>query len=153
MTFRIFCLAFNDGESIPRQYTCDGADISPALQWEDAPSNTISFALIVQDPDAPGGDWTHWVLYNISPDRQSLPEAYSSEESSLNGVKQGRNSWHQIKYGGPCPPSGTHRYFFTLYALDSFLEIETGASQQELVIAMQSHILAQTQLMGTYTRK
>lgn len=153
MTFRIYSPAFDDGEPIPLSYTCDGADISPALQWEGAPSETKSFALIVHDPDAPVGDWTHWVLYNIPPGRQSLPESFSFEGKSPDGIQQGRNSWHQIKYGGPCPPSGTHRYFFTLYALDSLLELEVGASKQELMIAMQPHILAHTQLMGTYTRK
>ena len=153
MSFRIHSPDFQEGSSIPSKFTCDGSDISPTLQWEDPPANTKSFTLIIHDPDAPAGDWTHWLLYNIPSDKQSLLESFPSEINLPDGMRQGRNSWHQTKYGGPCPPSGTHRYFFTLYALDTFLEQEGGADRQEVLAAMRSHILAQAQLIGTYCRK
>ena len=153
MSFRIYSPDFQEGSSIPSKFTCDGSDISPTLQWEDPPINTKSFTLIIHDPDAPAGDWTHWVVYNIPSDKQYLVESFPSEINLPDGMRQGRNSWHQTKYGGPCPPSGTHRYFFTLYALDTFLELEGGADRQEVLAAIQSHILAQAQMIGTYCRK
>jgi len=153
VSFRIYSPDFQEGSSIPSKFTCDGSDISPTLQWEDPPINTKSFTLIIHDPDAPAGDWTHWVLYNIPSDKQYLVESFPSEINLPDGMRQGRNSWHQTKYGGPCPPSGTHRYFFTLYALDTFLELEGGADRQEVLAAIQSHILAQAQMISTYCRK
>ena len=141
--------AFSHNETIPEQYTCDGANISPALQWSDIPEHTNSFALIVEDPDAPAKVWVHWVLFNIPPTTQSLFEntthgPFLQGATDFNG-KQG--------YGGPCPPSGTHHYHFTLYALDTLLDLPAGARKQELIKAMQGHILEQTTLIGTYQRK
>jgi len=153
LVFRIYSPDFSEGSTIPIKFTCDGSDIAPSLLWENPPANSESYTLIVHDPDAPGGDWIHWVVYNIPASKRSLSETSSSEVTYPDGMHQGRNSWHQTKYGGPCPPSGTHRYFFTLYALDSILDMEGGANYQEVMAAMQSHILAQATSMGTYSRK
>jgi Raf kinase inhibitor-like YbhB/YbcL family protein len=141
--------AFSHNGAIPSEYTCDGANISPALKWSDAPQNCNSFALIVDDPDAPGKIWVHWVLFNIPNTTQSLHENTDSGPfiqgaTDFNG-KQG--------YGGPCPPNGTHHYHFTLYALDNFLNLPAGASKEQVLQAMKGHILAQTTLIGTYQRK
>lgn len=143
---------FNQGELIPRKYTCDGDDISPPLQWSGFPGGTKSFALICDDPDAPVGTWDHWVLYNISAKMSALPEGVSSDADLSDGSRNGRNSWGQLGYGGPCPPGGTHRYFFKLYALDSVLGLASGASKYQLLRAMEGHILAQAELMGRYSR-
>lgn len=143
---------FNKGELIPRKYTCDGDDISPPLQWSDFPGGTKSFALICDDPDAPVGTWDHWVLYNIPAKMSALPEGVSSDADLSDGSRNGRNSWGQLGYGGPCPPGGTHRYFFKLYALDSVLGLASGASKYQLLRAMEGHILAQAELMGRYSR-
>jgi len=153
MAFQISSPDFLQGQPIPRKFSCEGMDISPRLNWKDAPGGTASFALIVNDPDAPAGDWVHWILYNIPADSDELAEGIPGEKVLKNGALQGRNSWHQVRYGGPCPPSGTHRYFFRLYALDCRLKLEAGAERQELLRAMQGHILGQAELMGTYTRK
>jgi Raf kinase inhibitor-like YbhB/YbcL family protein len=144
--------AFSEGAAIPEKYSCDGEDISPALEWSNPPDGTQSFALIMDDPDAPLGDWVHWVLYNIPANVRSLPENISSDAALPDGSQHGTNGWKDYGYGGPCPPRGTHRYFFKLYALDSLLDAEPGLSKQKLLDAMQGHILAEGQLMGTYTR-
>jgi Raf kinase inhibitor-like YbhB/YbcL family protein len=152
MSFQISSPEFKEGQPIPRKFSCDGLDTSPQLNWKDAPAGTSSFTLIANDPDAPAGDWVHWVLYNIPVEASKLSEGVPAEKEFQDGTMQGRNSWHQIRYGGPCPPGGTHRYYFTLYALDCRLKLEAGAERREVLFAMQGHILAQAKLMGTYTR-
>lgn len=145
--------AFPEGGKIPARYTCDGQDVSPALTWDEPPVGTQSLALIVDDPDAPVGVWTHWVLFNLPSDSRELPEAVPSQEQLPSGALQGRNDFGNIGYGGPCPPpGGPHRYRFTLYALDQSLDLKTGASKKQVLDAMQGHILAQGQLTGTYER-
>jgi Raf kinase inhibitor-like YbhB/YbcL family protein len=144
--------AFADGEAIPAQYTCDQADISPPLEWEGAPASTVSYALIMDDPDAPVGTWVHWVVYDLTRDVQILPEDVSDGPELAGGGVHGTNSWSSTGYGGPCPPSGTHRYFFKLYALDVVLGTGPGLTKNELLHEIEGHILAQTQLVGTYSR-
>jgi Raf kinase inhibitor-like YbhB/YbcL family protein len=149
MNFELTCTAFAAGEPIPAKYTCDGADISPPLAWSDPPQGTQSLALIMDDPDAPVGTWDHWLLFNIPADTPDLPEQASPPSGSVDG----KNSWGRMGYGGPCPPRGTHRYFFKLYALDSTLDLQSGADKAKLLQAMERHILAQAELMGTYARQ
>lgn len=145
--------AFEPEGAIPRKFTCDGEDISPPLEWEGVPNDAESLALILDDPDAPRGTWVHWVVYNLEPGLTGLPEgAVARADGRPMGV-QGRNDFRRNNYGGPCPPSGpAHRYFFKLYALDTVLDLEAGATKAELEAAMQGHTLAQGQLMGTYGR-
>ena len=145
--------AFADGNPIPTRHTCDGADVSPPLQWSDAPAGAKSFALICDDPDAPVGDWVHWVIYGLPAATTALPEKIAPSETLPNGARQGVNDFRRVGYGGPCPPPGKpHRYFFKLYALDAELPRQSRASKADLLRAMQGHILAQAQLMGTYQR-
>lgn len=145
--------AFANGQSIPKKYTCDGEDISPPLKWMNAPKETKSFALISDDPDAPAGTWVHWVIFNIPADVSELKENLPKTESVLGKAKQGINDFEKIGYGGPCPPSGKpHRYFFKLYALDTELNLSGKVKKEDLVKAMQGHILAEGQIMGTYQR-
>lgn len=136
--------AFEHNTSIPKKYTCQGEDISPPLNISDIPEATISLALIVDDPDAPMGTWDHWLIWNINPVNQI-------EEDSALGI-QGQNSWRRNDYGGPCPPRGTHRYFFKLYALDLELNLPEGATKNELENAMKGHIIEQTELIGLYQK-
>jgi Raf kinase inhibitor-like YbhB/YbcL family protein len=145
--------AFDDGGAIPAQYTCDGQDLSPPLEWSGPPSGTESFALIVDDPDAPSGTWVHWVIYDLPAETRQLPEDVPAEDRLANGGVQGTNSWPKTGYGGPCPPGGTHHYFFKLYALDIMLGAEPGLGKVELLAAMEGHVLTQTQLVGTYARQ
>jgi Raf kinase inhibitor-like YbhB/YbcL family protein len=145
--------AFEPGGAIPEKYTCTGEDVSPALQWSDPPSTTASFALIVDDPDAPGNTWVHWVLYDLPADARGLPESVSAEPQLAGGGVHGNNSWGRLGYGGPCPPSGTHRYFFKLYALDTNLDLAAGAPKEQVTQAMEGHILAQAELLGTFTHQ
>lgn len=145
---RLSSSAFTHGQTIPKRYTCDGQDLIPPLQWEGAPAGTQSFVLIMDDPDAPMGTWDHWVVYDI-------PATVSAiEEGTPPPGKVGRNSWGRTDYGGPCPPPGpAHRYFFRLYALDvPSLGLPQGASKDQVLKAMQGHILAQAELMGMYRR-
>lgn len=137
--------AFEHNQLMPRKFTCDGEDISPALEIRDVPPQAQSLALIVDDPDAPMGTWVHWVAYDI-------PVVSRIEENSIPG-KQGNNNFGRKDYGGPCPPSGTHRYFFKLYALDKKLEAGEGLDKQGLEKAMQGHILGNAELMGLYKRQ
>lgn len=141
--------AFAGGEPIPVRYSCDGEDISPPLAWSDPPEDTQSLALIMDDPDAPGGTWDHWIVFNIPADMRALPEAVSAGNVS---AKFGKNSWGRNNYGGPCPPGGTHRYFFKLYALDTSLGLDKNANKGQVLAAMNGHILAETELMGTFSR-
>ena len=153
MPFELTSTAFAPGEPIPQKYTCDGEDISPPLQWSDPPQGTQSFALICDDPDAPIGTWVHWVLYNLPAEARALPEVVPPDAELPDGSRHGQNGWRKLGYGGPCPPSGTHRYFFKLYALDTVLDLAAGASKKQVLQAMEGHILAQTELMGVYTRQ
>jgi Raf kinase inhibitor-like YbhB/YbcL family protein len=145
--------AFVEGGMIPSKYTCDERDISPPLEWKDVPDETKSFALICDDPDAPGGTWVHWVIYNMPSNMSRLDENAKPEPESENGIIQGNNSWSKTGYGGPCPPSGTHRYYFKLYALDSMLSLKPKASKEQLLKAMKGHVLTEAQLIGKYKRK
>ena len=144
--------AFTEGGMIPAKYTCDGQDISPPLEWENAPTVTKSFAIISDDPDAPVGIWVHWVIYNIPPTIKELPENLPPHKIIENGAQQGTNDFRKIGYGGPCPPRGAHRYYFKLYALDKVLDSEPGLTKTQLLKAMEEHVLAQGQLMGRYQR-
>jgi Raf kinase inhibitor-like YbhB/YbcL family protein len=144
---------FASGDLIPRKYSCDGDDVSPPLAWEDVPQNAASLALIVDDPDAPAGTWVHWVLFNIPADTRALQEDFPAEAKLADGSAHGANSWKRMGYGGPCPPGGTHRYFFKLYALDAMLDLAAGVTKQDVLDAMEGHVLAQGELMGTFSRK
>ena len=146
MVIKIASTAFAEGEMIPKKYTCDGDDISPPLQISDVPENTKSLALIMDDPDAPVGVWDHWIVFNIPASISQISEGEEPQGTP------GKNSWGRTGYGGPCPPSGTHRYFFKLYALDTMLDLEPGASKKKVLKAMEGHILAQGELMGKYKR-
>ena len=141
--------AYSEGDAVPVQYTCDGDNVSPPLAWSGVPEGTVSFALVFDDPDAAG--WVHWALFNIPADTRSLAEGQPADAELPDGSRHGANSWGRSDYGGPCPPSGTHRYVFKLYALDSELELAAGASKAELMAAMEGHILGQTELNGTCT--
>jgi Raf kinase inhibitor-like YbhB/YbcL family protein len=138
--------------NIPAHYTCDGDDVSPPLQWGNAPPGTRSLVLIADDPDAPGGTFTHWVLFNIPPHVTELPEDVRRDETLPNGACQGRNDFDRIGYGGPCPPGGTHRYYFRLYALDIRLDLAPGATQAMVIAALRGHVLAETGVVGRYSR-
>ncbi len=151
-TMKLVSSAFSEGGMIPSQYTCDGKDISPPLSWSEVPEGTKSFALICDDPDAPMGTWVHWVIYNIPDTTRQLPEAVPTTERLQDGSFQGKNDFKRFGYGGPCPPGGTHRYFFKLYALDTMLDLKPGATKAQLLEAMKGHILAEAQLMGKYGR-
>jgi len=145
---------FAEGRPIPEKYTCDGADISPPLKWTNIPQGAKSLALVCDDPDAPAGTWVHWVLYELPPAVTEMPEGVPTTETIFNGAKQGVNDFKRIGYGGLCPPrGGPHRYFFKLYALDAELQLKAKATKKDLLRAMEGHILAEGQLMGTYKRK
>ena len=138
--------AFIHNALMPKQYTCNGQNISPALKWSGAPTGTQSYVLIVDDPDAPMGTWVHWLLFNIPATLTHLDEATKTPVGAISG----KNSWNQEGYGGPCPPSGTHRYFFKLYALDSKLTINSNVNKQDILNAMQNHIMDTSELIGLY---
>jgi len=144
---------FKAGEMIPDKYTCDGPDVSPPLSWSNPPAGTKCFALISDDPDAPVGTWVHWIAWNIPGDARSLAENIPKKDSLPDGTKQGTTDFRRIGYGGPCPPSGTHRYFFKLYALGTTLNLPGSTTKKDLEKAMQGHILAQAELMGKYRRR
>jgi len=153
MSFQISSSAFSEGEMIPKKFTCDGPDVSPQLSWNGAPTSTHSFALIMDDPDAPVGTWVHWVLYNLPADTKELPEGVEKKEQLANGALQGRNDFRKVGYGGPCPPPGKpHRYFFKLYALDANLDLKAGATKADVERAMKGHVLGQAQIIGRYGR-
>jgi len=153
MTLSISSPGFQEGERIPAKYTCQGQDISPQLDWSGVPKEAKSLALIMDDPDAPGGIFTHWVIFNIPPDSLKLPEAVPTEPQLPGSARQGKNDFGTIGYSGPCPPPGRpHRYRFTIYALDKQLDLKAGASKEQLIEAMGGHILNQARLTGTYQR-
>jgi Raf kinase inhibitor-like YbhB/YbcL family protein len=150
MPFRLTTTAF-PGAVIPAKYACDGVDVSPAVAWHDPPKGTQSFALIADDPDAPAGTWVHWVIYDVPAGSLALPEDIPKERELPDGTRQGRNDFGKIGYNGPCPPKGTtHRYCFKLYALDTKLDLKTGASKGELERNMKGHVLAQTELVARF---
>jgi Raf kinase inhibitor-like YbhB/YbcL family protein len=146
--------AFAEGAAISAKYTCDAKNVSPPLKWSGVPAGSKSLALIVDDPDAPSGTWVHWVLYDLPASVSELSEDIAKGQFVAGGAKQGLNDFKQLGYGGPCPPHGKpHRYFFKLYALDSLLDLKPGMTKKDLEAAMEKHILAQAQLIGTYQRK
>lgn len=151
-TMKLTSSAFNEGGMIPDKYTCDGADVSPPLKWNSLPDGTKSLALICDDPDAPVGTWVHWVYFDIPAKTDALPENISPDEHPDSGGIQGINDFRRIGYGGPCPPGGTHRYYFKLYALDTLLNLSPGATKSQVLKAMEHHIIDRTQLMGKYLR-
>lgn len=150
MTLNISSAAFTAGQGIPSQYTCKGKGISPPLAWTGAPAGAKSMALIMDDPDAPMGTFVHWVVYNLPASSGGLPEAVPAGTKLADGTMQGSNSAGKTGYTGPCPPLGTHRYFFKLYALDVVLELGPGANKEQLLKAMEGHTLSQGELMGTF---
>ncbi len=147
-SFALSSPAFGQGGPIPSKYSCNGDDISPPLAWGEPPAGTKSLALIVDDPDAPGGTWVHWVVFNIPLEFHELAEGMQGADAA---VTVGENSWGRSDYGGPCPPSGTHRYFFKLYALDAALDLDKSAGKKQVLAAMEGHVLAEADLMGTFS--
>jgi Raf kinase inhibitor-like YbhB/YbcL family protein len=153
MDFELTSPAFQASGPIPRQFTCEGLDRSPALIWTEPPAGTQSFSLIMDDPDAPKGTWVHWVLYDIPATIRELHENVTKEKELSNGARQGRNDFRSIGYGGPCPPKGpAHRYCFKLYALDAKTGLRPGATKADLERAIGGHILAEATLIGRYQR-
>lgn len=152
MPLNITSKAFQQGQIIPKEYTCDGEDKSPPLEWKNVPENAGSLALISDDPDAPSGTWVHWVAYNIPVSRNNFEEDVPAVEKLEDGTTQGENDFRKIGYGGPCPPGGTHRYFFRIYALDKELNLDPGLTKKELLNKIQGHILDHGELMGKYSR-
>ncbi|MDQ3252789.1 MAG: YbhB/YbcL family Raf kinase inhibitor-like protein [Acidobacteriota bacterium] len=155
MAMQLTSSAFEEGQLIPAKYTCDGEDISPRLKWMGVPAEAVSLALIVEDPDAPSGTFDHWILFNLPPTEIELPEGVPATETLENGARQGQNGRGEVGYMGPCPPpeTGTHRYFFKLYALDAELGKKAKATKAEVLSAMEGHILDEASLMGTYNRE
>jgi len=141
-----------DGGLIPVKFTCDGEDVSPGLAWSDIPADTESLAIVCDDPDSPVGTWIHWVLFNIPGEVAHLEGGIQPVEKLDNGAIHGINDFRTLGYGGPCPPNGSHRYFYRLYALDTFLDLKPGCSKADLMEAMKGRILAQVSLMGKYGR-
>lgn len=153
MSFGLEIPAFKNGEPIPRKFTCTGVGVSPPLRWVNPPRGCHGFALILDDPDAPLGTFTHWLIWNIPPGATDLPEGLPRKSSLDNGARQGSNDYNRIGYNGPCPPAGApHRYFFRLYALDALLDVRPGAGRSELERALKPHIVAETEFMGTFRR-
>ena len=152
MAVTITSSAFSEGSLIPLLYTCDDLNISPPLEWKSSRVGE-SWALICDDPDAPSGIWTHWIIFNLPPQTPSLPEHIMGREELENGALQGVNSWGAIGYRGPCPSRGVHRYFFKIYLLDTMLDLPAGSTHQELLKAIDRHLLDQGQLMGIYFRE
>jgi len=156
MTLSLNSGVFNEGGVVPSKYTCEGDDVAPPLEWDGVPENAQSLVLIVDDPDAPDPEaprmtWVHWVVYNLPPDVRGLPEGATADMLPV-GTKQGLNDWKNIGYGGPCPPIGRHRYFFKLYVLDTILENLSSPTKLEVEAAMQGHVIAQAELVGTYKK-
>jgi len=146
-------VAFTEGGPIPAKYTCDGKNVSPPLKWSGVPENAKALVLIVDDPDAPSGTWVHWVLYGLPPTATALAEDVTQSQYTPAGARHGLNDFRRLGYGGPCPPPGKpHRYFFKLYALDAALDLKPGLTNKDVERAIEQHVLAQAQLMGTYKR-
>lgn len=153
MSMKIESPAFKEGGMIPEKYTCDGENISPPVNWSNIPRDTRYLAIIMDDPDAPSGDFVHWIIYNISAETHGLQEGITSTRNLPDSAMLGTNSYHSISYMGPCPPSGTHRYQLKLYALDTILQMDSGANKGELLEAMEGHIIGQAMLTGKFARK
>jgi Raf kinase inhibitor-like YbhB/YbcL family protein len=153
MAITVTSSAFEEGGMIPARYTADGQDISPPLKWEGLPEGTKSIVLISDDPDAPMKTWVHWVMWNIPPEVKELPENIPPDAELSDGSKQGITDFNRHGYGGPAPPSGTHRYYVKVYALDTKLELPETSRKRDLLKAMEGHILAEGQLMGKYKRR
>lgn len=153
MTLKVTSPAFEHNGMIPSKYTADGADISPPIRWQDIPDGTKSIAIICDDPDAPMGTWVHWLVWNIPPTVYGMDEAVRPDAVLDKGICQGTTDFGRIGYGGPAPPSGTHRYFFKVYALDTKLDLVADSVKPELEAAMEGHILAEGELVGKYARK
>ena len=156
MTLRLTSTAFSDHQAIPRKFTCEGEDVSPQLVWSGIPTGSKSLALIVDDPDAPDPAapkmvYVHWLLYNLPPDSRGLPENVADGDLP-EGTRQGLNDWERTGYGGPCPPIGRHRYFHKLYALDTVLPDLDNPTKQQLLAAMEGHVIAETEIVGTYQK-
>lgn len=155
-TLRLQSTSFKDGQMIPDQHTCKGKDISPELYWKGPPAGTQSFAILCEDPDAPLQNWVHWVIFNIPMKMDTgknvyeLAEGFPKVEKTMQGIVQGANDFSKIGYDGPCPKNGSHRYYFKLYALDSFLNLKAGISRAQFLKAIEGHVLAWTQIMGLY---
>lgn len=145
--------AFADGDAIPVRYSCQGEDISPPLSWDGVPPGARSLALICDDPDAPMGAWVHWVAFDIPPELRALEEGVPAAERVEGRARQGMNDFGKVGYGGPCPPAGTHRYFFRLYALDKKLGFKGGVTKARLLKEMKGHVLAEGTLVGTYRKQ
>jgi Raf kinase inhibitor-like YbhB/YbcL family protein len=153
MGIKIISEVFDEGNMIPETYTCDNINISPSLRWDTLPERTISFAILCEDPDAPVGIWTHWIVFNIPPNVMELPAGLKKEEKLENGITQGINDFGYAGYGGPCPPSGpAHRYFFRIYALDTTLNLGPRVKRDEFLKALNENILDEGHLMGLYKR-
>lgn len=153
MALQLTSRAFEAGGAIPRRFTCDGEDVSPPLEWRDAPTAAASFVLVVDDPDAPRATWVHWLLYDLPAGFVELPDGVPPDRQLGSGARQGVNDFRKVGYGGPCPPPGpAHRYFFRLYALDVKLGLRAGARRAELEQAMKGHVMDQAELMGRYGR-
>ena len=150
--FKVKSSAFNHEEKIPSKHSCDGIDVSPRLNWENSPENTKSFVLIFDDPDAPMGTWDHWILFNIPANVNQLEENFLVKNSDIDEIKAGKNDFGKLEYGGPCPPGGTHRYFFKLYAIDTYLDLPEGVKKDVVMEAIEGHIIDKAELMGKYTR-
>jgi len=150
--FQLSSPAFENKGKIPSKFTCKGEDVSPPLEWKDAPTGVVSYALIMDDPDAPVGTWIHWVIFNIPGLATSLGEGIEPGQDVLDGAIQGKSSWGRNQYNGPCPPAGEHRYFFKLYALDIELNLKGNASKADVIQAIQGHTLGMAELMGVFSR-
>jgi Raf kinase inhibitor-like YbhB/YbcL family protein len=154
MSLKIVSRAFAHDKFIPDKYTCNGHNVSPPLEWTDVPHAAKELVLIVDDPDAPSGTFVHWLLYGLQPTQSELDEDISTETASLpNGMRQGMNGFQKLGYAGPCPPSGTHRYYFHLYAVDSNLNLPPGAKREQVDQAIKNHVLEEAELMGYYAKK
>ena len=153
VALEVISAGFGNAKSMSDKYTCDDVDISPPLEWKNAPAGTKSFAIICETPDAPTGNWVQWVIYDIPADMTSLPQSIAKTGQLDFGAKQGKNDFDQVGYFGPCLPAGEHRFFFRVYALDSLTNLKAGAKKEELVEAMKGHILAEGALMGVYGRE
>jgi Raf kinase inhibitor-like YbhB/YbcL family protein len=154
MSLTVTSAAFANGQEIPARHTCQGDDVSPPLTWSGTPPRAKAQALIVEDPDAPNGNWVHWVVFDLAPTLRALPEGVRRDPSALDGAKVGTNDFKEARYGGPCPPPGkAHRYFFRVFALDDTLGLAAGATRDEVMHAMEGHVLARGELMGTYARR
>ncbi|HLP15630.1 MAG TPA: YbhB/YbcL family Raf kinase inhibitor-like protein [Bacteroidota bacterium] len=152
MTLEVRSPAFSQGETIPRRYTCDGENISPALEWSAVPEETQSIAVIADDPDAPRKTWVHWVLFNLPAALERLEEDVPKTGTLENNAKQGINDANELGYDGPCPPNGTHRYYFKVYALDTIVSLKSGCTKEQLLAEIEGHALADGVLMGRYAR-